>query len=128
MWHRDVLVDKSLRETWCPHYKGRFYTENEASEFLRNIGIYLPNYTRHTEWVVEVVTLWTLIREALGWISAETPAIVIHDRGGFPQSLQENFGIISKLGYDCLVPDPFQFFSHPTIRRFISLASDSVVK
>jgi hypothetical protein len=107
--------------------KYEFCTENGASGFLQNIGIYLPNYTRYTERVVAVVALWIRIREALGWIPAKTPTIVTQDVGGFPQSLQENFGI-SRLGYNLLVQNPFQFISHPTIRGFIGLATNSVVK
>jgi hypothetical protein len=43
---------------------------------------------------------------------------------GFPQSLQENCGIISLLGHDQFLPNPLRFI----IRHCITLAIDSFVK
>jgi hypothetical protein len=44
-----------------------------------------------------------------------TSAILTGVSHGFPQSVQENAGIISKLGNDRFLPYPFEFIMHPTI-------------
>jgi hypothetical protein len=63
-------------------------------------------YVYQTEQVSLEVTLlsWTYIIPA--------------DFRGFPRSLQENAGIVRRFGHDCLLLTPFQFISHPTIRRY----------
>jgi hypothetical protein len=45
---------------------------------------------------------------------------------GFPQSLRPNSGIVSRLGHDRFLPNPFQFTYHPTSERY-SLDTRNVV-
>jgi hypothetical protein len=48
---------------------------------------------------------------------------------GFLQSLQTNGRIVSLLGHECSLPDPFQFIDRATIPRYMDRqATDSVVQ
>lgn len=48
-----------------------------------------------------------IFREVLGRISAGTPVILTEVFRVFPQSLQENSGIVPRLDHDCFLPYPF---------------------
>jgi hypothetical protein len=51
----------------------------------------------------------------------ETPAILAEDFRDFPQSLQENSGMVPRLGHDRFLPNPFRYIiihllsCHPTL-------------
>jgi hypothetical protein len=55
------------------------------------------------------VTLWACIRETLGSNLYKDAAYPDGSFRGYHQLLHENTGIVSRLGYDRFLPNPFPF-------------------
>jgi hypothetical protein len=55
------------------------------------------------------VILYTYIREVIGSNTGPGKAILTEACCAFPQSLQPNSGIVSRLGHHCVFENTFQF-------------------
>jgi hypothetical protein len=59
----------------------------------------------------------TFVRNMLVRISAGTPASLMEVIRVIPQNHQADVGIVSRLGHDRFLQNPFQFVNRPTIRH-----------
>jgi predicted TIM-barrel fold metal-dependent hydrolase len=67
-----------------------------------------------TEQVSLAATLYASIREQIGSNLGWGTDYPVSDFCGFPQYLQENSGILPRLGFYCFLSDPFQSITHPS--------------
>jgi hypothetical protein len=124
------IMNSPLLQTFREPSIKYWWTDNESSVrlLLRSIPLTLAQrYNWITSWLRPVkislchsrLVSWRCSFESLSerWLPWQV----------LPQSIQENAAIVSRLGSDSFLSNPFQFINHSNAQRY-SLLTDSAVK